>query len=568
MVQPKARGLLIVLALALTLAGCGPKQQSSSSQAGTTTSASTSTAPTGGDAATQPTEDTQSTTTTTTTEETVPTSPASKEPAATEPSEDAYPPSEYSIRGNLMGFATTSAENAFKRLDGGSLKVYAVGKADSLPGTLIAVNPGQTYQVIDGFGAAMTDSSAHVMYKLSEDKRNSLMERLFDESKGIGLSYLRNTMGGCDFSTDYYTYDDLPEGQTDPELKRFSIERDMKQIIPLEKQALKINPKIKIIASPWTAPPWMKTIYTYNGLMDPSGEYPADAPRLKKEFYGTWANYFVKYIQAYKEQGIVIDAVTHQNEPGVDPPYPAMRWNEEEMIDFIKNHLYPAFQKNKLDTKIYAWDYSYAGINVVLQMMFEAGEALDGAAFHFYDGDSAAQNTFKDAFPDKNVLVTEASGLTKPFMNGLFWHMNNITSSLRNQGTGYILWNLALDQNGGPTVNEYDPTAGGSKSPVCVPLVTVNTANNSYSFTSDYYALAHFSKFIRPGAKRVFSSDTAAASDGKLLNLACMNEDGTVTVVLTNQSAAPADVKIQVGDRVLTTTLSGRSVTTLTWSAK
>src|SRR6266446_10711967 len=269
----------------------------------------------------------------------------------------------------------------------------------------VTVDENAQFQEIEGFGASFTDSSAWLVYnKLNSTQRTDLMTNLFSPTNGIGLSLLRQPLGASDFSTiGNYSYDDVPAGQTDPNLTSFSIDHDLTYIVPVLKQAIQLNPAVKIIGTPWSPPGWMKTTGSMIG------------GNLKIEDYPHLASYFVKYIQAYQAQGVPVNYITVQNEPLYIPPgYPGMGMAASEQANFIKNNLGPALAANHLNTNILAYDHNWDAPNYPGAILADADAAryISGVAWHWYGGDVGAQTTVHNAFPSKDAFITEASGGT------------------------------------------------------------------------------------------------------------------------------------------------------------
>jgi len=264
----------------------------------------------------------------------------------------------------------------------------------------IKINEQLTYQTMDGFGGSFTDSAAYLINQiLDKDVKDDLMKKLFDHEDGIGISVIRNPMGASDFARTVYSYNELPAGATDYEQEKFSITHDLEDVIPLSKQALAINPDVKFMASPWSAPNWMKT----TGSMI--------AGQLKEDCYSAFAKYFVKYIDAYADNGLPIYAVTPQNEPLYEPKhYPSMLMYAHEQAEFIKNHLKPAFVENGIKTKILCYDHNWDRPDYPLHVIDEDENAVDGVAWHWYGGKPVAQTQVLRAYPDKEVHFTEGSG--------------------------------------------------------------------------------------------------------------------------------------------------------------
>ncbi|MCV4233675.1 glycosyl hydrolase [Virgibacillus sp. LDC1] len=412
---------------------------------------------------------------------------------------------------NITIYQSNGEEELFVRKDKEQL---APGISDTKH--TVVIDEEQTFQEMDGFGASFTDSAAYLIHQVLETKqRSELMTKLFDPNEGIGLSVLRQPMGASDYARDFYSYNDMPEGQTDIELEQFSIAHDEEDIIPLLKEALRLNPDVKLMGSPWSPPGWMKTSGSMIG-----GE-------LKPEYYSVYANYFVRYIEGYEAHGLHIYAITPQNEALYSPGhYPGMIMLPEAQSDFIKNHLKPQFVKNGIDTKILCYDHNWDKPDYPLTVLEQAGDAVDGVAWHWYGGKPSAQSEVFDAFPGKEVHFTEGSGgeWIPPFEQAFSNVMRTGIEILRNHSKSYVLWNMALDEKNGPTV----PGFGKS---TCRGIVTVNQQTKELTYTLDYYALAHFSKVIRPKAVRI-----ASTSDESIRSVAFKNTDGSIAVVMFNDS--------------------------------
>ncbi|MHA6530614.1 glycoside hydrolase family 30 protein [Paenibacillus sp. BAC0078] len=399
--------------------------------------------------------------------------------------------------------------------------------ASGQTGVTVSIDQSQTYQEIDGFGASFTDSAAYLINQvLSPEQRTELMAKLFDPEVGIGLSVLRNPMGASDYARTVYSYNDVPEGQTDTELSRFSIAHDEEDIIPLLQQAVALNPQVRLMASPWSAPGWMKS----SGSMI-SGE-------LKPEYYGVYADYFVQFIQAYAKHGLPIYAITPQNEPLFEPHhYPSMLMLPEAQAVFVRDYLKPALVKHKLPVKILCYDHNWDRPDYPLSVLEAAGDAVDGVAWHWYGGEAAAQSQVKMAFDSKEVHFTEGSGgeWIPPFEQAFSNVIRTGIEILRNHSKSFVLWNMALDENNGPTV----PGFGRS---TCRGIVRIDQQTGELAYTLDYYALAHFSKVIRPGALRIDS----APSHESIRSVAFLNLDGSIAVVLFNDGEAEAAVAVKL----------------------
>ena len=404
-------------------------------------------------------------------------------------------------------------------------------------------------QQMEGFGAALTGSSAYLINKkMTASQRNSLLKTLFNETDGIGISYLRMTIGASDFSLSDYTYDDMPAGQTDYPLDNFSIDKDKEDVVPVLKQILSVQPVVSIMGSPWSPPAWMKT----NGNLK--------GGKLKTNAYDSYAQYFVKYIQAFKNEGIAIDAVTPQNEPLYSTAgYPCMDMPATDQLNFIKNSLGPAFQSAGVTTKIIAYDHNWDVTDYAISIVNDAGAAqfVSGSAFHAYAGNVSAMSVVHNANPDKGLYFTEISGgaWATDFSDNLQWQMANIfIGTTKNWSKTALLWNLALDENSGPTNNGCADCRG---------VVTINSTSGTVTKNVEYYAIGHFSKFVRPGAHRV--SSTAFDGGTQLDNVAFLNTDGSKVLVVSNSGSSQQTFIAKLGGRQFSYTIPAKSVVTIVW---
>ncbi|MEJ8304466.1 glycoside hydrolase family 30 protein [Saccharibacillus sacchari] len=427
-----------------------------------------------------------------------------------------------------------AAADQQKKQNAGSAKAAAAADAPDqgvteIAGAEVTLDFAERGQRMDGFGASFTDSSAYLIHQvLNEREREELMLKLFDAQQGIGLSVLRNPMGASDYARSIYSYDDLPDGQTDARLEKFSIAHDEADIIPLLQRAAQLNPRLKLMASPWSAPGWMKS----NGSMLGGS--------LKPEYYGAYANYFVRYIQAYAERGLPIYAVTPQNESLYEPQhYPSMLMPADTQTVWIRDHLKPAFEQAGIHAKILCYDHNWDRPEYPLEVLEGAGDAVDGVAWHWYGGEPSAQSSVWQAFPGKEVHFTEGSGgeWIPPFEQAFSNVIRTGIEILRNRSQSFVLWNMALDEQNGPTV----PGFGRS---TCRGIVQVNQADGALTYTLDYYALAHFSKVIRPGAQMIGSS----CAEADIRSVAFENEDGSLAVVLFNDGEQSRQVSLKLSE--------------------
>ena len=430
----------------------------------------------------------------------------------------------------------------------------AAASAVSSSAPMIEIDPSKSYQEMVGFGAAMTDASAHLFQRLPEDVRERVMQDLFSRGEhvpgtsaavaGIGLSFVRVPMGASDFSMRHYSYDDVELGETDSTLRHFSIEPDRAEKLPLLRRALAINPQLKVMASPWSAPAWMKTS---NSLIKGT---------LQPVFYDSFANYFVRFIRAYEAAGVPIYAISLQNEPAFEPDnYPGMRLDPPARARVIANHIGPLFARQGIRTRILDWDHNWDQPQQPLDVLGDtaARKYVQGVAWHCYGGDVSAQSAVHDRYPDKDAYFTECSGgeWSPRFDENLKWTVNTlIIGATRNWARGVLLWNLALDQ-------QYGPHLGGCGN--CRGVVTVDSAKATYYRNVEYYALAHASKFVLPDARRIEST----GGDSTLTHVAFRNPGkGGVAVIVLNSADAPRVFVLRVGADSFSFALSATSVVT------
>ncbi|MER5585856.1 ricin-type beta-trefoil lectin domain protein [Streptomyces asoensis] len=417
-------------------------------------------------------------------------------------------------------------------------------------GENITVDEDTRYQTFTGGGASFTDTAAWLLNSsgaLSATTREATMRKLFSPTEGIGLSFLRNPMGGSDLARFGYTYDDVPAGQTDPGLSAFSVAHDLADVVPLTRRARELNPALTVMASPWTAPAWMKDSGQLNGGW------------LKAEYYGAYASYFVKYLQAYRAQGVPVAYVTAQNEPTCCSGYPSMSWNGSGLAYFTKNELLPKLAAAGLPTKVLAhdwnWDtYDAYAAQTVDDPAVRAHPNFGGIAWHGYGGDVTKQTAVHDRYPQLDAFGTEHSGGTW-IANQQREDMLNIVDYTRNWAKSVTKWSLAVDQNRGPH-------NGGCGT--CDGLVTVHHgdgASGTVDYTVEYYTTGHLTKFVRPGAQRIAS--TASSS---VPNVAWRNPDGSKALIAYNDASAARTVTIGWGGQHATYSLPGKTSATFTWS--
>jgi glucosylceramidase len=457
----------------------------------------------------------------------------------------------------------------------GADKLSDLGTVDfsTAPSTAptVVVDPTLTYQTMQGFGGAITDSSASVLYGLPAAQRAAVMASLFDPRTGDGLDYLRQPIGASDFVTSApYTYDDMAAGQTDYGMQHFSIAHDQAQILPLLRQAKALNPRLQIIASPWSPPAWMKTTGTLIG-----GRL-IDDPRV----YHSYALYLLKFIEAYRASGVTVNAITVQNEPQNRTPsgYPGTdmpSWQESAVIE----DLGPMLQAAHLKTQIFAYDHNWqehpndvastppdetGDTNDYPQKVLDSPAAkwISGVAFHCYYGDPSAMTTFHNQYPKLKIFMDECSGSqsTDPadtFSDTLKWQSRNLEiGSTRNWSSTVINWNLALNPAGGPHV-------GGCGT--CTGIVTIGPGD-TVTPDAEYYALGQLSRFVQPGAVRIASTSFGTTGwNGEVMDVAFRNPDGSTVLVAHNENDNAQAFAVQEGGQRFTYTLPGDSLATFVW---
>jgi glucosylceramidase len=407
----------------------------------------------------------------------------------------------------------------------------------------IQVNEAITYQEIDGFGFTLTGGSALHLKNMASSERSKLLNELFKyDNNNIGISFLRISLGASDLDAKAFSYNDLPLGETDVNLDEFSLNEDKKNLIPVLKEILAINPAIKIMASPWSAPTWMKTNNASKG------------GSLKPVYYNVYANYFVKYIQAMQAEGIQINAITVQNEPLHPGNNPSMYMEAADQAIFVKNNLGPAFETAGIDTKIIIYDHNADRTDYPISILNdpEAKKYIDGSAFHLYGGKIDDLSLVHAAHPDKNLYFTEQwVGINESFENNLKWHTRElIIGATRNWCKTVLEWNLASNSNLEPH------TDGGCTE--CLGALTID--GNTVKKNVSYYIIAHASKFVRPGSKRIESNNSS-----ELSNVAFKTPAGKIIVIVLNNTGVKKTFNINASNTAVTTSLDAGAVGTYVW---
>ncbi|HUW53823.1 MAG TPA: glycoside hydrolase family 30 beta sandwich domain-containing protein [Rhodanobacter sp.] len=416
---------------------------------------------------------------------------------------------------------------------------------------VIHIDIHKTYQSIVGFGAALTDSSAWLLQnKMNGPQRNALLQELFGPPPNLNLTMTRLTIGASDFSLKRYTLDDLAAGEVDPSLQYFNVASSLRDVIPTVREVMAIDPQLRIIASPWSAPAWMKTSANLIG------------GGLLKQYESTYADYLVKYVDTYRGYGIPIFALTLQNEPGFIPvTYPGMDLPASAQARIIAQYLGPALASRKAKTRILAWDHNWDEREQPLSLLADpdAARYIDGIAWHCYRGDPDAQSQVHRAFPGTDAYITECSGgdWASSKHGELLWFARDLLlAGLRNWARGVVYWNLALDKH-------YGPHFGGCAT--CKGVVTIDSRTGKVSRNDEYYAFAHFSRFVLPGAVRVRSS--TIEKDIAVADVAFRNaHDGSVVLVLVNSATDARSVSVRQDETRFRYTLPPRSVATFVWN--
>jgi glucosylceramidase len=414
--------------------------------------------------------------------------------------------------------------------------------SDNNSSSTIAINAAKKYQYVDGFGFALTGGSAQLMMRMAPAERKKLINEVFGKTGNeIGVSYLRLSIGSSDLNDHTFSYDDVASGATDLGLQHFTLKEDEKDVIPVMKEILAVNPDIKVLGSPWSAPLWMKSNENIQG------------GRLKDEYYPVYAKYLAKYITAMKQHGITIDAITVQNEPFNDGNTPSMMFLAKEEMHFIANNLGPEFTKQGIKTKIILFDHNCDAPEYPISILTDpaAYKYIAGSGFHLYAGNISALSKVHYAFPEKNLYFTEQMVVTRDDFNVANPEERVVIGALRNWSKNVILWNLAADANNNP----HTPNGG---CPSCQGAVTIEGDNVSRNLA--YYTIAHVSKFVPPGSVRVEST----APDG-LSNVAFHTPAGKTVLIVANKGKESRSFNITDNGKTIPVTLTGESVATYVW---
>jgi glucosylceramidase len=410
-------------------------------------------------------------------------------------------------------------------------------------GPVVGIDPERRYQRMEGFGCALTGGSAMLIGRLPAAEREALLRELFlPDGNGIGISFLRLSIGASDLSERSFSYDDRPDGASDFALAHFDIAAGDREVIPVLQEILAINPALRLIATPWSAPPWMKTNRSFIG-----GE-------LRRECYPVYAAYLVRYLQAMRQRGIVIHALTPQNEPLNDQNEPSMVMEAGEQAEFIKHHLGPALRESGLtDVELFCWDHN-CDVKAYPLAVFadpDARRYLSGSAWHLYAGDISALSEVHRAYPEMKLYFTEQwVGTDGEFGADLLWHIRNVLiGSITNWSRAVLEWNLASD----PVCRPHTP--GGA--PNCVGALTIG---ERITRNVAYYVIAHAAKFVRPGSSRIHSE-----ADINLPHAAFLTPAGSIVLIVLNDGAEPQSLRIRCRSKEAAVMLPARTAATCVW---
>ncbi len=515
---------------------------------------------------------------------------------------------DYTVNGTPRAYMTTAnAGVKFQRRDEG-VKVYSVSELDRSSGMIIEVEPNTTYQTMQGFGASMTGSTVYNLEVMNPDLKDQLMTRLFDPNKGIGADMLRQTIGCGDYDYVYHTYNEVDLAYVEKRLREVTGEDDIVfdtaslpselikefsdmydftpavsmpittvpevtplypegknidlAVMPYINAAQKLNPDIMFIGSVWTAPRWMKTLFSWN---------TSKGAALRQECYQAYADYYVKCLNSYSEHGVDFYMITPQNEPTGQHGIPATYYSPTNMTKMVNYYLAPAFEENNIETKIFAWDFNFFGD--ALTFTGQQYGNIDGVAFHFYGGDETVVNETHELFPDLEIFITETAGNEQGGQpSQLFRQISWMHKLFRYGGSSWTIWNICLDtlddywKTRGPAGDEVKGLSGRDMSVYGTGLTEYDPETDTLVYLMDFYALAHVSKYVHRGAKFVEATD-ANLVDSFCYDFAFVNPDGTAVVVLGNEGVKDVTFKVVFEDKVIEYSLPGSSVLTLAWDA-
>ncbi|MHC4226000.1 MAG: glycoside hydrolase family 30 protein [Planctomycetota bacterium] len=428
-----------------------------------------------------------------------------------------------------------SSEDLSKTLT--SQPVLKFAREDSPNRSVITVDENKTYQTIIGLGSSLEHSTCYNISLLPRTEQEKVVERIVGSEKGIGMNLMRICIGTPDFTgSPWYSYDDMPTGQKDPRLKRFSIEKDRQYVLPILKLALEKNPELRFFAAPWSPPAWMKTNDNLCG------------GRIDPRYFGSYAEYLARFVEAYRAEGIEIVSVTPQNEPEFFPDsYPTCGWTAVQQRDFIRDHLGPVFRRHGLSTRIWCYDHNFNHPNYPAEILGDpqAAQYIDGTAFHHYEGKPSAMSVLHEQFPDKHIYFTEGSTFD---IGGAV----EIVTFLRNWAKCYNAWVTIIDDKAQPNPGPHDC------SPTCIVL---NSRTLELEYRFDYYMYGQFSKFIRRGAIRI-GSDPSSES---LPSVAFRNPDNSIVLIVVNPMRLAKSFAVVWNNSNFVAQLDAGSLATFVW---
>ena len=411
----------------------------------------------------------------------------------------------------------------------------------------IDIDPRTRFQPMDGFGFTLTGGSAQLLRRMSPPARSQLLRELFaTDDTNIGVSFLRISVGASDLNDRVFTYNDLPKGETDPEMKRFSLDPDRTDLLPVLQEILRIQPTLKIMASPWSAPSWMKT------------EFDSKGGSLEREWFGAYARYLTTYVRAMEKEGIPLHSLTIQNEPLNADNNPSMYMSAADQTVFIRDHLGQAFQSAGITTRIICYDHNADQPDYPLTVLADpqAKAFVEGSAFHLYAGQIEAIEQVHTAHPDRSLYFTEQwTGAPGNFAGDLSWHIQHIlVGATRHWCRAVLEWNLAADPQNRPHTDR-----GGCER--CLGALTLD--GDKVVRNTAWYVIAHASREVRPGSVRI-----ASTASKTVPNVAFQTPDGRHVLIVLNPGKSPRAIHVGTGSHSFTTTLPAGSVATCTWPGK
>ena len=421
-------------------------------------------------------------------------------------------------------------------------KYGGLSKVQKLP--VIHLDPDKKYQEVLGFGGAFTDASCYMLSQLDREAKDEVMNNLFSESSGMGFNVGRTTVAQCDFGRVVYSYNDTPD---DMEMKNFNIDYDREYIIPAIKQAREINPDLFLLSSPWSPPGWMKT----GGLM--TGGW------MRNSYLQAFANYYLRYLQEYAKEGIKINAITSQNETETDQLslMPACYWHPETEMSFIRDHMVPLLKENGMDdVEIWIMDHNYIMWRRAKWMLDDPSfkAFVKGVAFHPYEGPAEVMTKLHDMHPEIDMHMTEMGSASSTTSEAVCSTGIEFIKMMANWSRSIFCWNIALDEKGKPHIGpffQFDQENGGG-------MLQIHSKTHEVKYGAQYWALGHFSKFVKRGARRIWSECDVHG----IHNVAFVNPNGEYVVVVANPGSA-TEISLAIKDRYAQIPLAESSLSTM-----